>query len=1623
MNGDDKALGYLKRVTAELRSARERVRELESAAVEPIAIVAMACRFPGGVRTPEELWDLVAQGRDAIAPFPADRGWDADLFHPDPDAPGRSYVREGGFLYDVADFDPGFFGVSPREALTMDPQHRLLLECSWEALERAGIGPAAFADSPIGVYTGLMTHEYATRLPRLDEDVEAFVGIGNAGSAASGRISYTFGLTGPAVTVDTACSSSLVALHLAAQALRQRQCSLALAGGASVISAPTVFTTFSRQRGLAADGRCKAFSSTADGTGFGEGVGVLVLERLSDARRHGHEVLAVLRGSAVNQDGASSGFTAPNGPSQQAVVRQALDDARLTPDQIDAVEAHGTGTTLGDPIEGQALLAVYGPGRPADRPLWLGSLKSNIGHTQAAAGVAGVIKTVLAMRAGVLPRTLHVDEPTPEVDWSSGAVRLLTAQQAWPVEHGRPRRAGVSSFGISGTNAHVIVEQAPDEPSDDVVVAGPDVLPWVLSGRSPEALRAQAARLAAHATARPESAALDLGWSLAATRGVFEHRAVVVGRSREELLAGTSAVAAGGEHPGAAGVHRGVVLVFAGQGCQWVGMGRELSESAAVFRESMGRCAEALRPFVDFDVRAVLTDETALARVEVVQPALWAVMVSLAALWRSWGVPVSAVIGHSQGEIAAATVAGALSVDDAARVVALRSRLIAERLSGLGGMVSVALPRDEVVALLADYPDVSVAAVNGSSSTVVSGDIPGLDKLLAACAGQGVRARRIDVDYASHSAQIELIRDELLTLLDGITPRTAELAFVSTVTGERIDTAELGPEYWYRNLRQTVEFRAGVRHLLDRGHAVFIESSPHPVLTVGIEETAQHHQAVVLESLRRDEGDLTRMVTAAGEAWTRGVEIDWTPLLAGGRRVQLPGYAFQRSRYWLEAADRPRPAAEEGDQDFWTAVDQGDPDRLAALLRGPAGQDHDDLRPPLAHVLPALADWRRERRRKLAADALRYRVVWRPVADPRPPAEPIARWTVVVPAELEHDADTDRIRAALAGAGADVDLLALGPQDTRATLAERLGVVRPTALVSLLGLAETTHRDHDVLPRAVSDTVLLVQALTDAAVRARLWTLTRGGVAATGTDSVDSTKPAQLWGLARVFGLEHPESWGGLLDLPAELDERTAALLLAALSTPDGEDQLALRPAGLLARRLVRAPASESAGSAPQFRDTALITGGTGGLGGHVARRLAHAGVRHLVLVSRRGPDAEGADRLREELVALGARVTIAACDVADRAALATLLEQLRTAGPPIRTVVHTAGSGRSARLLDTDAAEIAAVLAPKAAGARNLHELLGDLDAFVLFSSGAGVWGSGGQGAYAAANADLDALAEHRRGRGLAATSVAWGAWAGEGMATGAAEERLHRQGLRFMDPQVAIGALDQALEHDEGTLVVADIDWPTFAARYTSARDRPLIGEIPEARPVRAPEPAEQTPDLVARLATLSGDERRRALLGAVAAQAAVVLGHPDAAAVPVDRSFRDLGFDSLTAVKLRNRLAAATGLSLPAGLVFDHPNPAALATYLGSRLAFDENPVRSALFEDLARLESTVAALSCDTLPAVVPDVRERAALTARLRALLTGWDQARGGDQSASREQVDDVSDDDLFDFIDAKFGRS
>ncbi|MDH6142632.1 acyl transferase domain-containing protein/acyl carrier protein [Kitasatospora sp. GP30] len=1543
MVNEEKYLDYLRKATADLRQTRRRLHEVEAKDHEPIAIVAMSCRFPGGVRSPEDLWQLVADGGDAVGEFPADRGWGLAA---EPDPAEMSVVRRGGFLDEPGQFDAGFFGMSPREALATDPQQRLLLETSWDACERAGIDPASLKGSRTGVFVGAASSSYGAGVTRFPDGLGGLMLTGNALSVASGRISYTLGLEGPAVTVDTACSSSLVALHLAVQSLRRGECTLALAGGAAVMFTPGMFQEFGRQRALAADGRCKAFAAAADGTGWAEGVGLLLVERLSDARSNGHPVLAVVRGTAVNQDGASNGLTAPNGPSQQRVIRAALANARLTAEQVDLVEAHGTGTTLGDPIEAQALINTYGREHTPERPLWLGSLKSNIGHAQSAAGVGGVIKAVMAIRHGLLPKTLHVDAPSPHIDWSAGAVALLTDTRPWP-ETGEPRRAGVSSFGLSGTNAHAILEQAPEpeavaEPENGVqpepVLRTAGLLPWSLSARTADALRAQAEQLRAHLAEHPDLDPADTALSLVGTRAVFEHRAVLLADRREDFLKGLDALASGtsvnGLVRGVAGSRGRLAFVFPGQGAQWVGMGVELLDASPVFADRMAECAAALAPFVDWDLLEVLRGDGAeLERVDVVQPVLFAVMVSLAEVWRSFGVQPAAVAGHSQGEIAAACVAGALSLADAARVVALRSKAL-QAIAGRGGMVSVALPQDGVRELLT--PGLSIAAINGPATVVVSGDTGELDQLLARCEADGVRARRIWVDYASHSAHVEALEAALLDALRPVTPCAAQVPFYSTVTGGLLDTEQLDAAYWYRNLRSTVQLGAAVSQLISSGHTRLVEVSPHPVLTMALQESLDaadlpaEQPSCVVGTLRRDDGGARRVLTSVAELHTGGGAVDWRGLFTGtpAQPVELPTYPFQRQRYWLQ--DVPATEADEvrlepvGDTRFWDAVERADLTTLAGALELTETE-------ALGGLLPALTSYRARSRSWSETERWRYRVSWRPLDLAGVPELP-GRWIVALPETVpdglsELVAEFERRGAVLVSGG---------PAAVREALDDAT-----TGVLSLLALDERPHSEHPQLSAGFAATL----ALAGAGLPVPVWCVTRGAVSTGRSDRLAAPVQAMAWGLGRVAALETPRSWGGLIDLPEQVDRRAVARLLAVLAagvesarSEDArtEDQVAVRGSGVFGRRLVRADSGQLVDWRP--RGTVLVTGGTGGLGAQVARWLAGSGAERLVLTSRRGPAAPGAAELAQELRALGAEVAIEACDLADRAAVADLLDRW-----PVSAVVHAAGVTLAAPLARTGLAEAAQVIAGKAVGAAHLDELLGDrqLDAFVVFSSISGVWGGGDQGAYAAGNAFLDALVQARRARGLAGTAVAWGPWAEVGMATrDGAGEQLARRGLPAMAPESAIAALQQALAAGEETLTVVDVDWARFAPAFTLTRPSALLGDLPEVRraleqAAPAADPADTGARLRRELAPLAEAEREHRLLELVRSHAAAVLGHASAAELEPGRAFRELGFDSLTAVDLRNRLTAETGLRLPATLVFDYPTPTVVARHLRDEL----------------------------------------------------------------------------------------
>ena len=1582
------------RLVAALRNTMKensRLRaELESEP-EPIAIVGTGCRLPGGVDTPEQLWEMVFEGREAVGPLPDDRGWDLTGLLAQGENGRLVDMDRGSFLRDVFDFDPAFFGISPREAEAMEPQQRLLLELAWETLERAGIAPTSLAGSETGVYVGLVQQEYGPPVHRSTADGVTLTGVSS--SVASGRISYCLGLTGPALTVDTACSSSLVSMLLAVRALRGGECSLALAGGATVMSTPGTLTEFTRLRGVAPDGRSKAFGRDADGAAFSEGAGMVVLERLSDARRNGHRVLAVVRGGAVNQDGASNGLTAPNGPSQTRVIGRALADAGLTPADVDLVEAHGTGTTLGDPIEAQALIDAYGRGRSEDHPLWLGSLKSNIGHPQAAAGVAGVVKTVEALRHGIMPPTLHADEPSTYVDWDGG-VRLLQKTRPW-ADTGRPRRAAVSSFGMSGTNAHLILEQAPDAdprdvPARPVSVAG--AAAWPLSARTPEALTAQAARLREHVQDHPDLLPSDVGHALATTRSALEHRAVVVGRDRDELLTALTSLEAG--TPGAtvatgrARPDRRPVLVFPGQGGQWEGMAVELLDASAEFARHVDACERALEPHVGWrltDVLRGVRGAPALDRVDVVQPALWAVMVSLARLWMAHGLVPAAVVGHSQGEVAAAHIAGALGLEDAAKVVSLRSRAVLE-LAGTGAMASVASPAKAVLDRLGPWAGrVHVATVNSPSSTVIAGEPDAVAQVVQGCEAEGVRARMIAVDYASHTPFVDVLRDRIQGELSGIVPTRPQIPLYSTLTGELLDGRPLDAAHWFQGLREPVRFAEATETLITAGHDVFVEVGPHPVLTPAVQETAEAVGAddtVALGTLRRDEGGPVRFLTALGQAHGHGVDLDWSPLFdVDAVPVDLPTYAFQRQRYW-----RPGPETRAEGRSFENAV--GD------VEGGPAGGW--TYREEWVTVpVPAIASANPS---ATATD----RGTWLLVGSRSGPAiqgcvaalEADGHGIRVV--DLPHDAGRDSVSALLD------------------TARDGAGNIAGVLLTTALDTAPDEVRPPSTDP-AHKDALLTLQAMLDTGIDAPLWCLTSGAVDS-GT-GVNDPAAALLWGLGRVAAQEHTDHWGGLVDLPDPDDPESGTVLAAILTgrVAAGEDQLAVRGPAVLARRLARAPLGGDGVRDWKPSGTVLVTGGTGGLGAHTARRLAELGAEHLLLLSRRGPRAPGAEELTADLRAAGARVTLVACDVGDRAELAQALADVPE-DLPLTAVFHTAAELDDGAVADLDPVGIARVLRAKADGAVHLHALTRglDLSAFVLFSSVGAVFGVTGQGNYAPGNVFCESFAHYRRSLGLPATSIAWGAWEGAGMAgREAVAGLLRRHGLPTMKPEPALEGLRRALDHDQTALAVADVDWPRFRVAFTANRPSPLIVDL---HPVggtgttASTTPPTEGATLRDRLSGAGRGERVRALTEHVCEHVAAILGYRSADDVPSDRGLKDLGMDSVTAVELRNRLSALTGVRLPSAVAFDHPTCEALARHVEERVFGSAEQIV------LERLDGLTAALD--------EYEGERGTLvTERLRALLGRLDPGVSNRPESGPEDSDlaTASKEELFALIDETLG--
>ncbi len=1558
----------LKEAYLTVEKLKARVDLLEREKSEPIAVVGIGCRLPGGVDSADAYWDLLRNGVDAIREVPRDR-WDIDEYYDaNPDAPDKMYTRWGGFVDQVDAFDPQFFGISPREATAMDPQQRLLLEVAWEALEHAGIRPDSLAGSATGVFLGISTSDYADLLASATGQAnDLYAGTGNSFSIASGRLSYVLGLQGPCMSVDTACSASLLAVHLAAESLRRKECSLALVGGVNLMLAPALTAVMCRGRMLSFDGRCKTFDAAADGYVRGEGCGVVVLRRLSDAQAAGQRILAVVKGSAVNQDGRSSGLTAPSGLAQEALLRAALKNAGVAARQVGYVEAHGTGTSLGDPIEMRALGAVMGDQRPADRPLLVGAVKTNIGHLEAAAGVASFIKAVLVLQHGEIPPHLHFKTPSPHIAWHEAPVRIATALQPWP--HADERRlAGVSAFGFSGTNAHVILEAAPVRPFVRTVPDRPlHVLP--LSGRTDAALAEGVQRFAGTLAASAQALA-DIAFTAANGRAHLRHRLAVVAGDTAAAASQLGATAAGGR---VATVARGVVpehgapkvaFLFTGQGSQYLDMGGRLFETAPVFRAALLRCDELFRPHLGESLTELLYGQAAreerdarLGDTKFTQPALFALEFALAELWRSWGVKPLAVMGHSLGEYVAACVAGVFSLEDATALVAARARLMSALPAG-GRMAAVFAPAAVVAAVAAPFAaSVSIAAENGPDSVVISGAGAEVTAVTATLETQGISVKPLTVSHAFHSPLMAPMLAGFDEVLRTVTFNQPRIRVISNLTGKPADPNEITrPDYWRQHVLKPVLFAPSVAWLHSQEFRTFVEVGPQATLAGMAARFVADPSVAWLPSLRKDGGDWEQMLRTVAELYVRGVDIDWAAFDDGyaRQRVTIPTYPFQRQRYWVEGAARRAPAATE--------------------------------------TTPPLADWLYEVEWQPAAAlsaADRLPGVWLLFADRRGIASGVA-------AQLERAGATCHVVPSDGAIAVDA---AVEQARARGPLA---GVLHLSSLD-----VETDALDVDGLERAQEATcgsvlsIIHALAATSSGAPPRLAIVTRGAVPAGGTDARIEAAQGSVWGLARVAALEQPQ----LRVLAIDLDPATdtdPTLLVSELAASADENQVALRAGRRYVARLTRSSraaeslrpdaAVASAEGVPldlSADGTYLVTGGAGGLGLRVAAWLVGRHARHVVLTGRSHPAPDAAEAMHA-LRAAGATITFARADISHERDVRRLLDDIAATPYPLRGIIHAAGVLDDGMLTHMTWPRFQAVMAPKVRGGWLLHQLTerDRLDFFVLFSSASAVLGAPGQASYAAANAFLDSLAQYRRSRGAPALSVDWGAWSDVGMAArlqGRDQSRLAARGIGTITPDNGIAILDGLLRSPMAQVLAIPIRWDVFVASL-AGNVSPLLRGLAQHAATLATGAAPASAALRRTLEAAPAAERAAMIAVFVHAQVGRVLGaNPEQ--IEGHAAFDTMGVDSLMVVELRNVLSAALELDVPVAALYEHGSVGSLSAYLTERLDSPAGP--APVMTTSPRLKATDAAALLSTL-GEIPDDKIDALLDAMLAEQETHHD---------------------------------
>jgi malonyl CoA-acyl carrier protein transacylase len=1564
----------------ELNGSKAGFEVIEKSQKEPLAIVGMACRFPGGANSPEAFWELLCNGVDAISEVPPNR-WDINAYYdPDPDAPGKMYARYGGFVNQIEEFDAQFFGISPREALSLDPQQRLLLEVSWEALENAAIEPRTLVGSQTGVFVGMTTNDYLQRLfNRRITQIDAYEGTGNIHCVAAGRLSYILGLTGPSMAVDTACSSSLVTVHLALASLRNHECNLALVGGVNLLLAPEFSINLSKARMLAPDGHCKAFDASADGYVRAEGCGMIVLKRLSDAIKDKDRILATIRGSAVNQDGRSSGLTVPNGPSQQRVIRQALENSGVEPHQISYIEAHGTGTSLGDPIEVRSLAQVFGNYRSKDQPLTIASVKTNIGHLESAAGIAGLMKVVLQLQHQEIAPHLHFQKPNPHIDWENLPVMVPQNKMSWATTE-NSRLAGVSSFGISGTNAHVVLESAPKlEPVTSSVE--PPLHLFTLSAKTASALEELVSRYQNYIQTNSDLLIADICYTVNTGREHFPYRLALVLQSKEQLIEQLRDLKPGDKLPKKPSK---IAFLFTGQGSQYINMGRQLYDTQPLFRQTLDQCNEILLTYLERSLLDIIyapeTEAERLNQTAYTQPALFAIEYALYQLWKSWGITPNIVMGHSVGEYVAACVAGVFSLEEALKLIAHRGKLMQQLPSG-GEMVSVMASVEKVKSIIADYGDkVAIAAINSPQSTVISGASKAIEAIVEQLSKAGIKTKQLQVSHAFHSPLMKPMLAEFEQIANSITYNQPQIPIISNVTGKLADENIATAQYWVNHIIQPVQFAKSMETLDELEYGIFVEIGPKPILLGMGRECLPENTGLWLASVRSQTPEWQQLLTSLASLYEAGITIDWSGFHRDypGKKVILPNYPFQRERYWVESTELEQPAEFGSPENSQTPItnflDRGNTEELMELLQK-AGNFSEEQKKLLPEILAALV--KEHQQHLVAKENLEWmlELVW----------QEQERIEEFAPSYSQTSPENWLIFADNQGIGQELSKLwsslfktcilvfpgkeyqqisaqefIINPgnyQDFERLLQENQIPIKGIVYLWSLNAVEAkdlTGAELEIASQIGCGGVLsLIQSIAKQGYSQSpsLWLVTKGVQAVGETSKITGVAQSTLWGLGRVINNEHPELNCRLVDLDPLYDRNNAQSLGAEISSDrakNSENEIAFRNGKRYVHRIIKQQKIVKQSLPVKADGTYLITGGMGGIGLLVAQWLVEQGAKYLVLVGRSLPK-ETARATLNRLEALGTQVIAIQADISIEAEVASLLNQINSTMPPLKGIIHAAGLVDNRRILEHQWELFTKVFAPKVSGTWNLHRLTQDLalDFFVLFSSISCILGSAGTANYAAANAFLDAMAHYRSSLNLPGLSINWGAWSEVGMIEKADRrevERLQTMGISLIAPQQGIAVLKQLLTQTSRQVTVLPIKWSEFIKQSTNLS--PFFANFNLAKPI-------QKSEFLAQLEATKIDRRYQLVIDHVTEQVGQVLGRKLSSA-ELEQGFFELGMDSLMAVELRNRLQKSMACSLPATLSFDYPNVKVLADYLAKDILSIEL-ARVAAHQDISQPSS--------------------------------------------------------------------